>query len=247
MGPDGNGMALHHFFHSGIWSKWNQHGVKVLNFVLIDNPLADPYDAELLGYHMRCQNEVTIKCISRKHAQEKVGVLAHQHGKTRIVEYSELPQSLAESVQPDGSLLFSYANISLFCFNMDFIKKVANNLSSMPLHKAFKACDYLDFSGRSHKSEEPIAWKFETFIFDLLPLAEKVGAILYPRERCFSPLKNYEGNDSITTVRQALLENDQRVFLEATGKTYSSKTCDVSQDFYYPTPGVIKSIGSKGT
>lgn len=251
VGPDGNGLALHHFFYSGLWSIWYQQGVRALNFIVIDNPLADPFDAELLGYHQRCHNDITVKCVLRKHAREKVGVLAQQAGngdeaqvgrskkKTVIVEYSELPESLADLVQSDGSLMFSYANIS-YCFSLDFIKKSVQNSLSMPLHKAFKAASYLDSSGHTQRAIKPIAWKFETFIFDLLPMAEKVGALLYPRDQCFSPLKNYEGDDSIETVRHALQNNDRRVFEEVTGEPYNEARGDISQDFYYPTPELLK-------
>jgi len=239
-GPDGNGLALHHFFQSGLWSAWYQQGVRALNFIVIDNPLADPFDAELLGYHQRCHNDITIKCVSRKHAQEKVGILAQLKQKTVVVEYSELPKSLADDTQPDGSLLFTYANISLFCFSMDFIKKMAQNPALMPLHKAFKAVSFLDNNGQTQQPTKPIAWKFETFIFDLLPIAEKVSALLYPRDQCFSPLKNYDGDDSIATVRKALQNNDRRVFSEVTGLPCGAKLCEIPQGFYYPTPEFLK-------
>ncbi|MBA3816190.1 MAG: UTP--glucose-1-phosphate uridylyltransferase [Parachlamydiaceae bacterium] len=238
-GPDGNGLALHHFFRSGIWSKWHQQGVRAVNFLVIDNALADPFDAELIGNHERSHNDITVKCISRKNAQEKVGIIAKLKNKAVIIEYSELPESLA-GTKSDGSLIFSCANISLFCFNMDFIKKIAQNPTSMSLHKAFKATSYVNENGQLQQSIKPIAWKFETFIFDLLPIAEKVGVLLYPREQCFSPLKNFEGEDSISTVRQALLNNDRRVFLEATGKPYDSESRDIPQDFYYLTPEFLR-------
>ena len=49
-----------------------------------------------------------------------------------------------------------------------------------------------------------MAFKFEYFIFDLLPFAEKVEVLLYPRELCFCPLKNAEGENSPKTVEKAL-------------------------------------------
>ena len=91
-GPDGNGGALHHFYHSGIYQQWQAQGIRHINFVPIDNPLADPFDAELLGCQQRCQNEITIKCTLRRDVQEKVGLLARHDGRTIVVEYSEIPE-----------------------------------------------------------------------------------------------------------------------------------------------------------
>ena len=50
-GPDGNGNALHLLHHSGLYERWRADGVEYVNVVLVDNPLADPFDAELAGYH----------------------------------------------------------------------------------------------------------------------------------------------------------------------------------------------------
>ncbi|MCB1137072.1 MAG: hypothetical protein KDK78_12455, partial [Chlamydiia bacterium] len=41
--------------------------------------------------------------------------------------------------------------------------------------------------------------------FDLLPFADRVGVLQYPRKQCFAPLKNATGLDSPETVRASLL------------------------------------------
>ena len=81
-GPDGNGLALHNFWSQGLASEWKKLGIEYLNFVMIDNPLADPFDAELLGFHIRNKNDITVKCILKMQADEKVGVLVNQKGKS---------------------------------------------------------------------------------------------------------------------------------------------------------------------
>ncbi len=105
----------------------------------------------------------------------------------------------------------------------------------MPLHKTFKAVKHLGPQGRTIQADTPIAWKFETFIFDLLPRAHKVGALLFPRETCFAPLKNFSGNDSPATVSEALQASDRRVLEAVSGLPYTGSSLEVDQHFYYPT------------
>lgn len=238
-GPDGNGGALHHFYNSGIWQSWHNQGVQYLNFVLIDNPLADPFDGELIGLQHRCRSDVVIKCISRDDPQESVGVLALENGKIVVVEYSELDEKERISRQSNGTLLYPCANLSLFGFSMEFIKKSVSDKMPMPLHKAFKAVKHINDQGRTVHAEKPMSWKFEKFIFDLLPRANKVDALLYSRERCFSPLKNYSGNFSIDTVRADLQKSDQNMFTQVTGSPCDISPFEVSQEFYYPTEDLL--------
>lgn len=238
MGPDGNGGALHQFFKCGLWNNWYSQGVRYLNFLPIDNPLADPFDAELFGYQQRQECDIVVKCTERKNPEENVGVLVMEKGKTAVIEYSELPQNERTGVNSDGTLLYSLANLSLFSFRMEFIKSVAE--STHPgLHKAFKAVKYLDRNRQTVQAKNPMAWKFETFIFDLLPFASKVDALLYSREVCFSPLKNLSGNDSFETVAQALEQRDRQVLSAVTGVPCTFNPLEISQEFYYPTPELI--------
>lgn len=229
-GPDGNGGTLEYFFSSGIGDKWAKRGIEYLFFIQIDNALADPYDANLVGFHVEKQAEVSIKCVSRKHEKEKVGILVKEKGRVVIREYSELSLQEQEARLPNGTLKHLCANISHFCFSMDFAKKVASG-DIMILHPAFKAVSAL--------TSVPNAWKFERFIFDLLPLAKKVGALLYPREHCFAPLKNAEGEDSLATVQAALLERDRQVYQSLSGLQPPDKPFELSQEFHYPTQELL--------
>ncbi|HSX12744.1 MAG TPA: UTP--glucose-1-phosphate uridylyltransferase, partial [Rhabdochlamydiaceae bacterium] len=80
-GPDGNGGALKAFYESGIWQQWQEQGVEYLNLVLIDNPLADPFDPNLTGYHAGRDLEVTIKSVLREKEEEKVGIIVEHRNK----------------------------------------------------------------------------------------------------------------------------------------------------------------------
>lgn len=180
MGPDGNGHALRNFVKAGLWDKWHHQGVEYLNFLQIDNPLAEPYDPELVAFHQEQQCDVVIKCVERKDPSEKVGVLVKQNDHVHIVEYSEISKEEQNARDANGVLKHRCANISLFSFGMPFVKRVSNQ--ELPMHLAYKDAKSL---GGSVK-----AWKFERFIFDVLSFADGVKALLYPRKECYAPLKS---------------------------------------------------------
>lgn len=234
-GPDGNGSCLKALVESGIWERWKKSGIEYVNFVLVDNPLADPYDANLIGRHAASNNCVTVKCVERDDPKEKVGVIVNKDGHAGVVEYTEFPESEKAARLADGALKHRCANISLFCFGIDFVQEAASCTTEMPLHLAFKAVKALDEAGHPIVPAGPNAWKYERFIFDVLPMAAQVGALIYPRERCFAPLKNYEGSDSPATVRAQLQRYDRIVLEELTGQPSPSHPFELSQEFHYPT------------
>lgn len=192
---DGNGSLFLHFDQSGLLSLWEEEGIQFLNILLVDNPLADPFDPNLLGFHAKSGADVTVKCIERRSPEEKVGLLVENQGKLSVVEYSEIDPSENRARNPDTTLKHRYANLSLFCLSLPFAKSLATK--SFPFHRAKKPL--------STAPGSPLAWKKERFIFDLLPFAENPKLLVYPRETCFAPLKNREGPDSPETVRAAFI------------------------------------------
>lgn len=228
-GPDGNGSSLQCFYKQGIWKKWHEDGIRFVNYVLVDNPLADPFDAELIGYHHRRGVDVTLKCIEKAHENEKVGLIVIKDEKTGVIEYTEIPPSERTARNLDGKLKHHCANLSLFSFSMDFIRTVQSFM--MPLHAVKKAIN--------GKKQNEIIFKFEKYIFDILPLTKKIAALLYPRNQCFSPLKNLSGEDSILEVQKALQMRDREIFSMITGTNPPDTPFELSQEFYYPTRDFI--------
>lgn len=236
VGADGNGSCLQSFVESGIWSRWESAGIEYVNFILVDNPLGDPFDANLVGNHAKKESCVTIKCVEKLDPKEKVGLVICRNGQVGVMEYSEMPESEKAARLSNGKLKHSCANISLFCFGMQFIQKAAACTTEMALHLAFKAVKAVDSEGIQIIPAEPNAWKFERFIFDVLPFSQQVAALVYPRERCFAPLKNFEGSDSPATARAALQNLDRVVLESLTGLPAPDRPFELSQEFYYPTP-----------
>jgi UDP-N-acetylglucosamine/UDP-N-acetylgalactosamine diphosphorylase len=189
--PDGNGGLFHALAKAGILDEWRRAGVEMINIVLIDNPLADPFDPELAAFHFEHKTDVTIKAIERKGLDEKVGAIAKTDNHVRVIEYSELSEKQKE---------FPLANISLLCFNTDFVQRVVNDpMMELPWHFARKEITFQPGSSQMAM----MVWKCETFIFDLLQFTEKTKILLYPRSVCFAPLKKPEDLES---VRAALLK-----------------------------------------
>jgi UDP-N-acetylglucosamine/UDP-N-acetylgalactosamine diphosphorylase len=209
VGPDGNGEALHLLLSSGIAKKWKEQGVEYVMVVQIDNPLADPFDAAVVGYHALTKRDATLKTIFRSDPAEKVGVVVRQNGKIGIQEYSELPPDFKASM----------VNIGLFCFSLSFIERI--NHCKLPWHFARKK--------HHHRS----IWKAEKFLFDVLAFAENTGILVYAREDVYAPLKNAAGDKSLATVQQALLDFDRRFLSELTKSSIPEHQFELDPSFYY--------------
>lgn len=239
-GSNGNGHCLLSFAKSEIFTHWKRKGIEYMHVILVDNPLADPFDAELLGFHAAQKGDITLKCTEKIKSEEKVGLLVKQDEHCRVVEYSEMSVKEKEAKRPDGRLKHCCANLSLFCFSFSFIEEIIANHHILPLHKAWKAAAYVDEKGETHFPAQPNAWKFETFIFDWLIYAKKVSALIYPREECFAPLKNAKGADSPETVREAIQQRDKRIIQKITGLKAPDFPFELTAEFYYPSHDLLE-------
>lgn len=219
-GPNGNGGVFKQLEEEGIIDRWHSLGIELVNVIPVDNPLALPIDYELIGFHSRHHCDVTIKATLRKNPQEKVGVVARLNGKPKIIEYYE--QQLDHQ--------FNLANVGLFCFSLEFITNVSREI--LPLHWTKKRAAALE--------GKLFAWKFEEFIFDVLPFAKTCETLVFPREETFAPLKNLQGEDSIESVRAALLAADRRIYTQITGvQPPKDIEFELAAEFYYPSESLL--------
>ena len=143
---------------------------------------------------------MSVKVVEKRDPSEKVGLVVEQNGSIQCVEYSDIDESLQKKRAEDGSLFLRAGNIAIHAYNLDFFKKMAE--AELPLHLAHKKSNV--FNVKKHIFEETEVVKFETFVFDALPLASKAIVQLADRNLEFSPVKNREGNDSIKTSREAI-------------------------------------------
>lgn len=210
--PNGNGDVLKLFYQSGIYTKWKARGIKYIQVIFIDNPLAEPYDPNQIGIHYKTGSEVSIKAIEKSDPNEKVGVIGNVEGKLQVVEYSQNPPKS-----------WKIANTGLFCFSMDFIEKSKNLI--LPTYRVKKTIN-----------NTPV-YKTESFLFDILFHVSKAEVILYERGKTFAPLK--EPSD-VEFVQKALLDRDRNIFQQLTGHFPENIVFELSASFHYPTKKIIE-------
>lgn len=202
--PDGHGGMLAALKNNGMFDVMREKGIDTLYYHQVDNPTAIVCDPEFLGYHQNAQADVSVKVVSKRSPDEKMGIVCDVDQKTQIIEYSDLPDDIAAQTDDDGNLLHWAGSTAIHIFNRDFLEQIANDDARLPFHQANKKVPHIDESGRQVTPEAPNAIKFERFIFDVLPEAETVLVYEIDRSREFNPVKNAEGQDSPQTAHEAL-------------------------------------------
>jgi UDP-N-acetylglucosamine/UDP-N-acetylgalactosamine diphosphorylase len=147
-------------------------------------------------------SEMSSKMVPKAYALEKVGHFCQQNGRTMVVEYSDMPETMQEERLADGSLRFVAGSVAIHLFARSFIERMGGEGSSLPFHKAHKKIPFVNGAGETVKPDEPNGYKFEMFVFDALPEAKNPVIIEGRRADEFSPIKNAEGVDSPETCRK---------------------------------------------
>lgn len=188
--PDGHGGLLAALAAAGGLDWFSERGVQHVATFQVDNPLAMPLDPEFLGYHLLAAAEFSTQVVEKQQPSERVGVVAEHAGVFRVIEYSDLSDQLAAARDADGRLRLRAGSIAVHAFALGFLKRAAASRDSLPLHLARKVVSCLDSSGQLRRPSEPNAFKFERFIFDLMPLAQRVLTVEIDAAEGFAPLKN---------------------------------------------------------
>lgn len=213
--PNGHGGTLTALAGSGLLAQLQARGIETIYYFQVDNPLVNLADANFLGRHLAERSQVSSKVVAKELPEDKLGVFVRLAGRLAMVEYSDLPAELARQ-REDGRLRFWAGNPAIHLFDLDFLDKVTQHGAKIPWHFAHKKVPALDADGNLVEPAQENALKFEMFIFDVLPLADRW--LLFPIERNdeFVPLKNATGADSPEMVRQGLC-NLAGKWLEQTG------------------------------
>jgi len=204
LSPNGHGGTLTALNESGLLAQMRQRGIKQFFYWQVDNPLVKVCDPVFLGHHLAANAEVSSKVVRKLTPTDPLGNLVLVDGRCTIVEYSDLPKDWAEKKGKDGQLFFWSGSPAIHVFALDFLERVTRDRVSMPYHIARKKVTCVDEAGKEVKPDSPNALKFELFIFDTLPLAQRWTVLETTRPEEFEPLKNARGADSPQTVKAAL-------------------------------------------
>ncbi len=204
--PNGHGGTLTALAESGLLDQLRSQGIEEIFYFQVDNPLTKIADPAFLGCHRAARAEASTKVVPKLGPTERTGNVVRVAGRCAIIEYSDLPQALAEQTDEQGRLRIGAANTAIHIFNVAFLGRVTGAAANLPFHVAKKKVPYLDDAGRLVQPAHENALKFERFIFDVLPLAERWSVVETSRREEFEPLKNATGPNSPETVRRALSE-----------------------------------------
>lgn len=197
---DGNGGVFSSLRTTGMLADMKEKGIKWVFIGGVDNAILKMADVTLLGMAVDKKVEIASKSVVKVNPHEKVGVFCKMNGKPKVIEYTELPEKMAEEVDRNGELLYGESHIMCNLFTLESIEKI----SKEPLiyHSAFKKNSYIDENGREIIPEEPNSYKFEAFIFDSFELFDDIAILRGKREDDFAPVKNKEGVDSPKTAKE---------------------------------------------
>lgn len=216
--PDGHGGTVAALDKSGAIDHMRRRGVEQLFYFQVDNPLVPIGDAELIGYHLLAESELTSIAVAKQTPEEKLGNFVMLGDRLHVIEYSDFPDEVAQQTGSDGSLKFWAGSIAIHVFGVAFLKRMLTLKDALPFHIANKKVPHIDAAGKLIEPGKPNALKFERFIFDLLPQAKRPIVVEYTEEECFAPLKNAPGapKDTPEYVQQFMV-NQHREWLEAAG------------------------------
>ncbi len=236
LNPDGHGGSLRALHRSGAIDDMTRRGIEHISYIQVDNPHVRVIDPLFLGLHAAAEDssgEMSSKMLPKTGPFEKLGNFCRVNGRTTIIEYSDLPDALAEQRDEKGDLRFGAGSLAIHCLGVEFVRRLNESPSpgsagegrgggaargfALPFHRADKKVVCIDLdTGRLVEPSEPNAVKLETFVFDALPLCESSIILETDRVEEFAPIKNLSGVDSAESSRALQIERAAR-WLESAG------------------------------
>ncbi len=198
LASDGNGSIYKSMKKEGILDDMKKRGVEWIFIGAVDNALLNMCDPILLGLTIDEGNEIGSKSVVKANPHERVGVFCKKDSKPAVIEYTELPEEMAEETDEDGELLFGESHIMCNLYSLRALEKIAEQ--NLPYHSAHKKANYIDENGNLIEATEPNSYKYEAFIFDGFNYFDNISILRGRREEDFAPIKNKEGVDSPETA-----------------------------------------------
>jgi UDP-N-acetylglucosamine/UDP-N-acetylgalactosamine diphosphorylase len=240
--PDGHGGSLKAIHDSGLLDQLLSKGYTDLFYCQVDNPLVKMADPAFLGYHRLANAEISTKVVRRVNIEEKVGVYVAMDGKEKILEYSDMGGSHMSLLDANGEVLYWGGNTAIHALDLSFVKRLNQHGFGLPYHRAHKAVDSLGPAGGTLKVD---GWKFETFVFDAIPMAQRTCCMEVIREEEFSPVKNGEGVDSPVTARSAMSSLFRKWLEEAGAEIAANVMVEISPLFAIDSEALAGKLDGK--
>ncbi len=194
MNPDGHGGTFTALKKTGCLDYMRARGIEELFYFQVDNPLVQICDPLFIGLHNAGGAQMSSKVVKKRSYEEKVGVIARVDGRTRVIEYSDMTDEMRYATDELEEMLFWAGSIAIHMIRRDFAEALTSKGLHLPYHRANKVIQTLDEDGNPIEEQ---GIKFETFIFDALPLADKSITLEVLRDEEFAPVKNKSGEDSL--------------------------------------------------
>ena len=200
---DGNGGIFSSMNKNGIIDDMIEKQVEWLFIGAIDNALLKMVDPLLVGIAHSSGVLAAAKSLVKCSPTEKVGVFCKRNNQPSVIEYTELPEEMANLRDENGELFYGESHIMCNMFHVDVLKSIGER--KLPYHQAFKKINYINEKGEKVEASEPNAYKFESFIFDAFETIPELKILRVKREEEFAPVKNATGVDSPETARELYL------------------------------------------
>jgi len=216
LAPNGHGGAFKAMLDGEALADMRRRGVEIISYFQVDNPLVNPFDPLFLGLHDITRSDMSTKVCRKADDVERVGNVCLRDGKLTVIEYTEFPESLARAKDENQRRIFDAGNLAIHLLNVEFVHRIAAGELRLPFRRAEKVVPFLDEWGEVRTPDRANAIKLETFLFDVLPLAENPLVLEVDRDEEFAPVKNAKGVDSLETSQRAQVRRACR-WLERAG------------------------------
>ena len=148
---NGHGGIYEALVKNGMTKKMRELGVEWVFIGGVDNCLVKMVDPVLMGIAIDKKVTAAGKSVVKANPHERVGVFCKMNGHPKVIEYTELPEKMAEEVDSDGELKYGESHIMCNLYTIDAIEKISKE--TLMYHSAFKKNAYIDENGKE------ILWK----------------------------------------------------------------------------------------
>ena len=192
--PNGSGGIYWGLLKSNLLKDIVDRKIKYVYVCNVDNPLLKVADPVIIGYMEQNKLDIASKVIQKTDPEEKTGVFCYKNDKPHIMEYFLMDTHAKNLRGSNGDLLYNASNIGIYCFSIDFLRKICL-MGYSEFHLAHKKIPYYEES--IERTIKPIinnGYKSEMFIFDVFKFCDKdkIGLLHTTREEEFLPIKKRE-------------------------------------------------------